>query len=89
VSRAITAAIIILAFLVVHPLAVCEDIPLIDAADPGTGLALQQRRRIPGRQGLGQRRSQVVRDGKPSLRLISDLSAGGNYCDMSRDVAER
>ena len=87
-SRAITAAIIILAFLVVHPLAVCEDIPLIDAADPGKGWHFNNGAEFPGAKGSVAVDPLVVRDGKPSLRLISDLSGGGNYCDMSRDVAE-
>jgi hypothetical protein len=64
-----------------------EDIPLIDPAAPAAGWRFNNGPEFPGAKGSLEADPAVQKDGKPSLRLVSDLSGGGNYVDMSRDVA--
>lgn len=63
-----------------------EDIPLIDAADPLKGWNSNNGAEFPGAVVKLEADTSVTRAGKPSLKLTADLSKGGNYCDMSKDV---
>lgn len=64
-----------------------EDIPLIDSAEPAKGWKSGNGAEFPGAKVALDADPTVLKDGKPSLRLVADLSGGGNYCEMSRDVA--
>ena len=63
-----------------------EEVPLIDPAAPASEWKFDNGQEFPGAKGSLTVDPAVVRDGKPSLRLVSDLSAGGNYVQMSREV---
>lgn len=64
-----------------------DDIPLIDSAEPVKGWKFGNGQEFPGAKGAVTSDPDVKKDGKSSLRLVADLSGGGNYCDMSRDVS--
>ncbi|MBN8526659.1 MAG: hypothetical protein J0M02_15100, partial [Planctomycetes bacterium] len=64
-----------------------QDIPLIDPADPMQGWKSNNGAEFPGAKVSLSADPTVQKDGKTSLKLTADLTAGGNYCDMSRDVA--
>jgi hypothetical protein len=69
------------------PALLAEDIPLIDSSEPAKGWKSNNGPEFPGAKVALEADPAVLKDGKPSLRLTADLSGGGNYCDMSRDVA--
>jgi hypothetical protein len=66
-----------------------EDIPLFDAKDPAKGWHFNNGAEFPGATGEVAFDPQVQKDGQPSLRLVADLSKGGNYVDMERNVADQ
>jgi hypothetical protein len=63
-----------------------EEVPLIDSADPAKEWKFDNGQEFPGAKGSLALDPLVVKDGKPGLRLIADLSGGGNYVSMSRNV---
>ncbi len=65
-----------------------DEVPLIDPAAPISGWKFDNGQEFPGAKGSLTADPAVLRDGKPSLRLVSDLSAGGNYVSMSREVSQ-
>jgi hypothetical protein len=78
---------LILLALFLQSLLYAEDIPLIDSAEPIKGWKSNNGAEFPGAKVSLDVDPAVLKDGKPSLRLVADLSGGGNYCDMSREVA--
>lgn len=78
-------ALLLLALLL--QVASAADIPLIDSGEPTQGWKSNNGPEFPGAKVELVADPAVLKDGKPSLRLSADLSGGGNYCDMSRDVA--
>jgi len=65
-----------------------EEVALIDPAAPASGWKFDNGQEFPGAKGSLELDPAMVRDGKPNLRLIADLSAGGNYVSMSREVSQ-
>ena len=65
-----------------------QDVPLIDAGNPMLGWRSNNGQEFPGAKVELVADPAVKKDGKPSLRLTADLTAGGRYCDMSRDVSK-
>ncbi|MEI6165818.1 MAG: hypothetical protein WCS52_01345 [bacterium] len=63
-----------------------EDIPLIDSTNPAKGWGANNGAEFPGAKVSLVADPAVNKDGKPSLRLTADLTGGGMYCDMSRNV---
>ena len=67
---------------------IAQEIPLIDPAAPADGWKFDNGQEFPGAKGSLALDSAMVRDGKPTLRLVADLTAGGNYVSMSREVSQ-
>ncbi len=63
-----------------------DEVPLIDPADPAKDWKFDNGQEFPGAKGSLVLDPLAVKDGKPSLRLTADLSGGGNYVQMSRNV---
>jgi hypothetical protein len=79
--------LLLLASLILTAVLGAEDIPLIEPSEPGRGWSFDNGREFPGAEGTLAVDPAVQKDGKPSMRLIADLSKGGNYVSMSRNVS--
>ncbi len=62
---------------------------LIDATDPGKGWTFGNGAEFPGAVGSLAADPAVTHNGHASLHLISDLTKGGNYVQMARDVSDQ
>lgn len=65
-----------------------EQIPLIDPGEPAKEWKFDNGQEFPGAKGSLTADAALVRDGKPTLRLVADLTGGGNYVSMSREVSQ-
>jgi len=63
-----------------------EDISLVDQADPAKGWSFGNGPEFPGAKGSLDLDASTTHAGHPALHLVSDLSGGGNYVQMGRDV---
>lgn len=75
-----------LAVILATPLA-AQDIPLIDPGEPLKGWNANNGAEFPGATVELIHDQAASRDGKPTLKLTADLTKGGGYCDMGRDVS--
>ena len=80
--------LLILVLLLTVGLLHAEQVPLIDPAEPAKDWKFDNGQEFPGAKGSLTLDPAVVRDGKPALRLIADLTGGGNYVQMSREVSQ-
>lgn len=80
--------VLLLALLLIAGLLHAEQIPLIDPAAPAKEWKFDNGQEFPGAKGSLAADPQMVRDGKPTLRLVADLTGGGNYVSMSREVSQ-
>ena len=78
----------LIALLLLSAALIADEVPLIDPAAPAAEWKFDNGQEFPGAKGSLELDPAVVRDGKPTLRLISDLTAGGNYVQMSREVSQ-
>lgn len=83
-----TLLVLVLLTTALLPRLAAEDIPLIDPAEPAKGWRSGNGAEFPGAKVALAADPATTKDGKPSLRLTADLSGGGNYCDMSREVKD-
>ncbi len=63
-----------------------EDISLVDQADPAKGWSFGNGPEFPGAKGSLDPDASTTHAGHPALHLVADLSGGGNYVQMGRDV---
>ncbi len=64
-----------------------QDVQLLVSGKPALGWAFDNGREFPGAKGELEADAEVKHDGRESLRLSGDFTGGGNYVQMSRDVA--
>ncbi|MCW8131024.1 MAG: hypothetical protein KIS92_11800 [Planctomycetota bacterium] len=63
-----------------------QDVPLLEEGKPAMGWDFGNGPEFPGAKGSLEADAEVTRDGKPSLRLKADLTGGGNYVQMGRNL---
>lgn len=63
-----------------------QDVPLLEADKPSMGWDFGNGPEFPGAKGSLEADADVTHDGKPSLRLKADLTGGGNYVQMGRNL---
>jgi hypothetical protein len=80
--------LLLLVLLIAAGLLHAEQVPLIDPADPAKDWKFDNGQEFPGAKGSLTLDPAMVRDGKPALLLKADLTGGGNYVQMSREVSQ-
>lgn len=80
--------LLLAALLLLTAMLAAQEMPLIDPAAPAKEWRFDNGQEFPGAKGSLEADAEVVRDGKPSLRLVADLTGGGNYVSMSREVSQ-